>query len=294
MTVFWTALIAGLAVGSVYGLIGISYSIVFSSAGIFNVAQGNLLAVGILVSYYALDDWKIAQIGALALIVVVVVALSLAEELLAVRPIITRDSVGITWFISTLGFGLVLSTVAINIYGSKPVAAIPSAFGETPVRVGSVAIAPKFIASFVLLVIIGFGLEAFYRRSRIGTIMRAVSEDRDVAELRGVRVTRIGQLAFVMAGVITGLAAFVIAPIVSANVSLGLLYGLKGFIALAVGGFGSMRGAALGGLLLGVSEQMLDTYWTSNYEILAGMGLILLVLAIRPQGLFNTVQLREV
>lgn len=294
MTVFLTALIAGLAVGSVYGLIGISYSIVFSSSGIFNVAQGNLLAVGVLVSYYALDDWKIPQVVALVLIVAVVVALSLVEELVAVRPIVTRGSGGITWFISTLGYGLVLSTLALKIYGSRATLAIPSAFGQTPIRIGSLAIAPKFVASFVLLLLIGFGLEAFYRRSRIGTVMRAVSEDRDVAELRGIRVIRIGQLAFVMAGVITGLAAFVIAPIVSSDISLGLLYGLKGFIALAVGGFGSMRGAALGGLLLGVSEQMLDTYWTSDYEIVAGMGLILLVLAIRPQGLFNAVRLREV
>ncbi|MDA8046675.1 MAG: branched-chain amino acid ABC transporter permease [Actinomycetota bacterium] len=294
MTVFITALVAGLAVGSVYGLIGISYSIVYSSSGIFNVAQGNLLAVGILVAYYALDEWKIPQVLALLLIVAVVVALSLAEELLAVRPIVARGSGGITWFISTLGFGLVVSTIAENIYGSKAVMAIPSAFGESPIRIGGVAIAPKFVASLGLLMIIGFGLEAFYRRSQIGTVMRAVAEDRDVAALRGIRVVRIGQLAFVMAGVITGLAAFVIAPIVSSDISLGLLYGLKGFIALAVGGFGSMRGAALGGLLLGVGEQMLDTYWSSNYEIVAGMGLILLVLAIRPQGLFNTLRLREV
>jgi branched-chain amino acid transport system permease protein len=294
MTVFITALIAGLAVGSVYGLIGISYSIVFSSSGIFNVAQGSLMVVGILVAYYAFDVWRIPQIVGLVLIVAVVVALSVVEEAVAVRPIIVRGSGGITWFISTLGFGLVLTTIAQNIYGSKATTAIPSAFGETPIRVGGVAIAPKFVASFGLLLIIGFGLEAFYRRSQIGTVMRAVAEDRDTAALRGIRIIRIGQLAFVMAGVITGLAAFVIAPIVSSDLSLGLLYGLKGFIALAVGGFGSMRGAALGGLLLGVGEQMLDTYWTSNYEILAGMGLILLVLAIRPQGLFNTVRLREV
>ena len=197
-------------------------------------------------------------------------------------------------FISTLGFGLVLSTIALNIYGSKAVAAIPSAFGSTSVKVGSLAIAPEYIASFALLVIVSFGLEAFYRRSQLGTVMRAVSEDRDVAALRGIRVIRVGQLAFVIAGTITGLAAFAIAPIVSANISLGLLYGLKGFIALAVGGFGSMRGAAIGGLMLGVGEQMFDTYWTSNYEILAGLSLILLVLMIRPQGLFNTARLRLV
>jgi branched-chain amino acid transport system permease protein len=292
--VFWTAVIAGLAVGSVYGLIAISYSIVVGSSGIFNVAQGNLLIVGVLVSYYALDLWKVPQVVALFLIIAVIVVLSLVEEFVAVRPIISRGSGGITWFISTLGFGLILSTICIKIYGSRAVFAIPSAFGSSAVRVGGLSIAPKFIASFILLLIVGFGLELFYRKSDIGTVMRAVAEDREVASLRGVRVIRVGQLAFVLAAVVTGLAAFVIAPIISADVSTGLIYSLKGFIALAIGGFGSMKGAAVGGLLLGVAEQLFDTYSSANYEILAGLVLILLVLAFRPQGLFNTAVLREV
>jgi branched-chain amino acid transport system permease protein len=294
MTVFLTTLIAGLAVGSVYGLIAISYAIVVGSTGIFNVAQGNLLIVGVLLSYYGLDVWKIPQVVVLLLIIVVIAVLSLIEEYVAVRPIVAKGSAGITWFISTLGFGLILSTICIKIYGARAVYAIPAAFGESSVKVGSLAIAPKYITSIVLLIVVGLGLDLFYRRSAMGTVMRAVAEDREVAALRGVRVVRVGQFAFLLAAVITGLAAFVIAPIISANVDVGLAYSLKGFIALAVGGFGSMKGAIVGGLLLGIAERLFDTYSSANYEILAGLALILLVLAFRPQGLFNTTTARVV
>jgi branched-chain amino acid transport system permease protein len=294
MTVFLTTLIAGLATGSVYGLIAISYSIVVGSTGIFNVAQGNLLIVGVLLSYYGLDVWKIPQFVDLLLIVVVIAVLSLIEEYVAVRPIVAKGSSGITWFISTLGFGLILSTVAIKIYGARAVYAIPAAFGESSVKIGSLAIAPKYITSVAVLIVVGLGLDLFYKRSAMGTVMRAVAEDREVAALRGVRVVRVGQFAFLLAAVITGLAAFVIAPIISANVNVGLAYSLKGFIALAVGGFGSMKGAIVGGLLLGIAEQLFDTYSSANYEILAGLALILLVLAFRPQGLFNTTTARVV
>jgi branched-chain amino acid transport system permease protein len=295
MTLFLIAVIAGLAVGSVYGLVAISYAIVFESSGVFNVAQGELLAVGILVSYFAIVVWQLPHVVALLLIVGVVVALSVLEERVAVRPILKRmGSGGISWFISTLAFGLILATLAVAIYGSQAVQPIPSAFGEEPWRIGDIVIAPKYVAAFVLLLVVGFGLEIFYRRSLLGTAMRAVAEDREVAGLRGIAVDKIGRNAFVIAGVVTGLAAFVVAPIVAADVTVGLTYSLKGFIALAVGGFGSMKGAAIGGLLLGVVEQLFNLYGSSNYEVLAGLLLVVLVLMIRPRGLFNRAMVREV
>jgi branched-chain amino acid transport system permease protein len=118
-------------------------------------------------------------------------------------------------------------------------------------------------------------LEVFYKRTWLGTAMRGVAEDREVAALRGIDALQISRLAFAIAGLVTALAAFVVAPIVSADVSVGLTYGLKGFIALAAGGFGSLRGCVIGGLLLGVAEQMFDLYVSSNYEILAGLILVL-------------------
>ena len=294
MTLFLTALFAGLAVGSVYGLIALSYTVVFNSTAIFNVAQGDLMMAGVLVAYFCLDRWHLAQILTLFIIIAVVVSLSLVEERVAVRPFVKRPVVGLGWFIATLAFSLILETIASIIYGQNPVVPIPSALGSGSLRVAGVHVANKFILAFVTMIVILVALEVFYKRTWLGTAMRGVAEDREVAALRGIDALRISRLAFIIAGLVTGLAAFVVAPIVSADVTVGLTYGLKGFIALAVGGFGSLRGCVIGGLLLGVAEQMFDLYVSSNYEILAALILVLLVLAVRPSGLFGRTAVREV
>lgn len=294
MTLFLTALFAGLAVGSVYGLIALSYTVVFNSTAIFNVAQGDLMMAGVLVSYFCLDRWHLPQIVTLLAIVGVVVALSLIEERVAVRPFVARPVTGLGWFIATLAFSLIIETVASIIYGQNPVVPIPGALGNGTVTVAGVHVATKFILAFVVMIVILVALEVFYKRSWLGTAMRGVAEDREVAALRGIDALRISRLAFIIAGLVTALAAFVVAPIVSADVSVGLTYGLKGFIALAAGGFGSLRGCVIGGLLLGVAEQMFDLYVSSNYEILAGLILVLIVLAVRPTGLFGRTAVRQV
>jgi branched-chain amino acid transport system permease protein len=294
MTLFLTALFAGLAVGSVYGLIALSYTVVFNSTAIFNVAQGDLMMAGVLVSYFCLDRWHLPQIVTLLVIVGAVVALSLIEERVAVRPFVARPVTGLGWFIATLAFSLIIETVASIIYGQNPVVPIPGALGNGTVTVAGVHVATKFILAFVVMIAILVALEVFYKRSWLGTAMRGVAEDREVAALRGIDALRISRLAFIIAGLVTALAAFVVAPIVSADVTVGLTYGLKGFIALAAGGFGSLRGCVIGGLLLGVAEQMFDLYVSSNYEILAGLILVLVVLAVRPTGLFGRTAVRQV
>ena len=294
MTLFLTALFAGLAVGSVYGLIALSYTVVFNSTAIFNVAQGDLMMAGVLVSYFCLDRWHLPQILTLLVIIAVVVSMSLIEERVAVRPFVARPVVGLGWFIATLAFSLVIETVASIIYGQNPVVPIPGALGNGTITVAGVHVATKFILAFLVMIAILVALEVFYKRSWLGTAMRGVAEDREVAALRGIDALRISRLAFIIAGLVTALAAFVVAPIVSADVTVGLTYGLKGFIALAAGGFGSLRGCVIGGLLLGVAEQMFDLYVSSNYEILAGLILVLIVLAVRPSGLFGTRAVREV
>src|SRR5580704_1495484 len=136
MTLFLTALFAGLAVGSVYGLIALSYTVVFNSTAIFNVAQGDLMMAGVLVSYFCLDRWHLPQVVTLLVIIAVVMALSLTEERIAVRPFLKKPGLGLGWFIATLAFSLIIETVASNIYGQNPVVPIPGPFNGTIVIAG--------------------------------------------------------------------------------------------------------------------------------------------------------------
>jgi branched-chain amino acid transport system permease protein len=295
MTLFLTALVAGLGVGAVYALIALSYTVIYSSTAIFNVAQGDLMMWGVLMGYYCLDVWHLPQAAAFPIVLLVVVALSLVEERIAIRPFVGRfGSTGIGWFIATLGFAFVLETVASNLYGAKPVAAIPGVFSTQSIYVGGLAIAPKFLLAFLVAVVVAVALEVFYKRTWLGNAMRGVAADQQVSALRGIDVRSISRYAFIIGGVVTGLGAFVVAPIVSANVTIGIEYSLKGFIAMAVGGFGSIKGSLVGGLLLGISEQLFDLYVNGNFEVVAGLILVLVVLIIRPAGIFGARRSRVV
>jgi branched-chain amino acid transport system permease protein len=276
-------------------MLALGYTVIVRSTGIFNVAQGDLMMFGVLIAYFALDEWHLPQLVSLLVIIAAVVTISLVEERIAVRPFITKSgSSGLGWFISTLGFAFILETAGTVLYGNRPIQQIPGLLPGKSVYIGSVAIVPKFILALVVMCVMAAILELFYRRSWLGLAMRAVAENREVSALRGIDARRLSQFAFAIAGLVTAIAAFAVAPIASADPTIGLTYGLKAFIALAVGGFGSIRGCVLGGLLLGITEQLFDLYLSSNYEVLAGLLLVLVVLATRPRGLFGVRAVREV
>jgi branched-chain amino acid transport system permease protein len=295
MTLFLNAVVAGLAIGSVYGMIALSYTVVFNATHVFNVAQGDIVAVGILLTWLFLVQAHLPEVPALLCVVAGVVIVSLLEERVVVRQFLKAGGGGgIGVFIATLAFALILETVNSLSYGSRPLADVPSIAGSSAIRIGSVSIAPDLLLAFVALIVITAALELFYKRSWLGTAMRACAEDREVTALRGINPIRIGQTAFLIAGVVSGLAGFILAPIVNGDVTVGLTYGLKGFVALAVGGFGSFRGALVGAWALGIAEQLFDLYGNSNYEAVVGFALLLVVLAVRPTGLFGQRRVRVV
>jgi len=137
-------------------------------------------------------------------------------------------------------------------------------------------------------------LELFQRKTWIGQAMRAASEDREAVSLLGINPSVMSQAAFLIAGAIAGLTGWAIAPIVFSDPSIGLNYTVKGFLALAIGGFGSVRGAVVGGLVLGIAEQLFDVYGNSDYEIVVGLVIVLAVLILRPEGLFRSSAARAV
>lgn len=284
----------GLAIGSIYGLIAIGYTVVFNATHVFNLAQGDLVMVGVMLSYLALDVMHWPQIGAFALVVVGVVGLSLIEERAVVRPFLRRPGVNIGWFISTLAFSLIVETVATILYGDHPPLAIPSPLTSQGLHLGTVTLSPQLLLAILSLVIVTVCVEIFYRKSWIGQAMRATAEDRELAALRGITPGRMSVLAFALGGLVAAIGGFVIAPIVYANVSVGLTYSLEGFIALAIGGFGSIRGAVIGAWSLGVAEQLFDLYVNAKFEILADLMLLMLVVLIRPSGLFGAKSARLV
>lgn len=288
------AIVTGLAIGAIYGLIAIGYTVGFNATRVFNLAQGDLVMVGVLLSYWALDVMHWPQFGALLLVLAAVPLVAVVEERLVIRPFLRRTDESIGWFISTLAFGLIIETVVVLLYGNHPPRAVPSPLPSTSVHLGSVATRWQLLLAIAALVLVALALEAFYWRTWLGQAMRATADDREMAALRGIHPARTSVLAFAIGGLIAGLAGYVVAPIVYADVTIGLSYSIKGFIALAIGGFGSIRGAIVGALAVGVAEQVFDLYVDPRYEPVAALLLLMMILAVRPTGVFRSHVVREV
>jgi branched-chain amino acid transport system permease protein len=298
LTLFTTAVITGISIGAVYGMIAVGYTVVYNATRVFNLAQGDLLMVGVMLSYLFLDVLSWPQWLTFAGVLAGVTALSVFEERVVVRPFLRRSggglSGGIGWFIATLAFSLIIETVVVNLYGDNYPQAIPSPLPVTGWHIGSQTISPRLFATVVALVVVVVFLEWFQARTWLGRSMRATAEDREAAALRGIEPGKISFAAFALGGAVAAVGAFAVAPIVLSDPTIGLNYTLKGFLALAIGGFGSVRGAIVGALLLGVSEQLFGLYVKGGYEIVAGFLLLLIVFAIRPTGIFGQRGVRTV
>jgi branched-chain amino acid transport system permease protein len=294
LSLYLNAAVTGFAIGAIYGLIAIAYSVVYVGTGVFNLAQGDLLMVAVMLSYYFLEVEHLPQIVDFGLVIILVTALSLIEERIVVRPFITRAKSGLGWFISTLGFALVLETVAELLYGNNPPLPIASPLGLGSLHIGYVSLTWALGLIIVVLVVVAALIHFIYRRTWIGQALRASAEDRQIASLRGISPTRSSQLAFAMGGLISAVGGYVVAPVVFASVSIGLTYSIFGFVALAIGGFGSVRGAAIGALLVGTLQGLFDVIYGSGNDIIVPLALLMLVLIVRPQGLFGSRNLRSV
>jgi branched-subunit amino acid ABC-type transport system permease component len=295
VTLFWTAVVAGLAIGSIYGLVGVGYTVVFNATRVFNLAQGDLVMLGVMGSYLAFVVWHLNWIVGLLAVLAGVAVVSAVEEKFVVRPFLKKSgAASFGWFIATLGFSAVIEAVVAILFGHRAIVAIPSPLSLQGFHVGSVLLGYRqllIIGTFVVAII---ALEIFYAKSWLGQAMRGTAEDREAASLRGINPVSVSRTAFIMAGLLGALAGFVIAPITFSDPTIGLNFTLKGFLALAIGGFGSIRGAVVGGITLGVAEQLFDAYISSNYEILVGLILVVVILSIRPEGLFRSTVARTV
>ena len=295
MTLFWTAVVAGLAIGSIYGLVGIGYTVVFNATRVFNLAQGDLVMLGVMGSYLTLAVWKLEWALGFLVVLAGVGAVAAIEEKFVVRPFLKKSgAASFGWFIATLGFSAVIEAIVAILFGHRSVVSIPTPLSLSGLHIGSVQLGYRQLLIIGTFIVTILALEVFYGKTWLGQAMRGTAEDRDAASLRGINPVSMSRTAFIMAGLLAAIAGFIIAPITFSDPTIGLSFTLKGFLALAIGGFGSIRGAVVGGLALGVFEQLFDAYVSSNYEILVGLILVLVVLTLRPEGLFRSTVARTV
>lgn len=292
------ALLSGLALGGIYALVALGFSITHTTTKTLNFGQGEFLVAGSLVAVGTLllisgksqtgvltsADVNLVNYGVALLVSLAVLGvLGVILYFTAVRPFF--GSAGMSWVMSTIGFGIILQNTALAIWGPGSMS-MPSPLGESVIRIGGAGIRPQEILVLVVTAVVMLALDHVLRRTRIGKAVRAVAANRQAAALMGINVAAIVVLAFVVSSGLAGLAGLLIAPITTASVFMGLSIALKAFSAAIVGGLTSPRGCIAGGFLLGCVEALVGL-WRAEMREITIFALIILVLVIKPEGLFG-------
>lgn len=293
------ALISGLAVGSAYALVALGFSITFTTTRTLNFGHGEFVSAGAFVgmsvlfvavgkplsatSFGDLLPGAMAQLAALLVALALMGALGWLLYVLGVRPFAGRP--GMAWVMSTLGFGVILQSVGLAIWGPKPVV-VPGPLGDAVIRVAGVGVRPQELLMLAVAVGIMVVFDQVMNRSLLGKAMRAVAHNGAVASLMGINVNAVMIGAFVFSSALAGLSGFLLAPIAQASLYMGLAVGLKGFSGAMIGGLSNPRGCVIGGFALGVLESMVNL-WHAQWREVVVFALVIAVLAFKPTGLFG-------
>lgn len=277
--------VSGLALGSVYALVALGFTLIFATTRVVNFAQGELVMVGALVGYTAHVSLGLPLAVAAAVAGAVTVAVGLVAERVAVYPLRDRRS-SIAWVISTLGLGMMLRSGATAAWGTVPLP-FPALFGSGRLELLGVALVPQEALTVAVALGLMLGLDALCRGSIVGKAMRAVAFHRDTAKLMGINVSQTALLSFGLSAALAAAAGVLISPITNASPEMGTVLGIKGFAAAALGGIGTFPGAFVGGVLLGVLEVLGSGLLWSGFSDVAALGALLLILLVRPTGLLG-------
>lgn len=294
------ALISGLAVGGAYALVALGFSITFTTTKTLNFSHGEFVSTGAFIGMSALllilgkpltsttfagaVPGAGAQMLALVVALVAMGALGWLLYVLGVRPFAGQP--GMSWVMSTLGFGVVLESVGLAIWGPKPVV-VPSPVGDSVIRVLGIGVRPQEILMLGVAVVVMIAFDLVMRKTMVGKMMRAVAANGNVASLMGINTGAVMVGAFVVSSALAGLSGFLIAPIAQASLFMGVTIGLKGFSGAMIGGLTNPRGCVIGGFALGVIESMVNL-WQAQWREIAVFAIVILVLAFRPAGLFGS------
>ena len=293
-------LINGVAWGSIYALIALGYTMVYGVLKLINFAHGEVYMVGAMSGYYAAHALGLAErpsfVGLAAVLLVSMASCALLGALIervAYRPL--RSAGRLAPLITAIGVSLLLQHLGQLVFGADP-KFFPTLLEPREVlRKGALAISNIQLAVLIIALILMAGLQFIVMRTRFGRAMRAVAYDAPAAALMGVPVDRVIQGTFVLgsmlaaaAGVLVGLSNPKIDPL------MGLLPGLKAFVAAVLGGIGSIPGAMLGGLLLGVIETLVAGYLSSTYRDAIAFVVLIVILLYRPAGLLGRAQTEKV
>jgi branched-chain amino acid transport system permease protein len=287
--------ISGLVVGSIYSLVALGFVIIYKATKVVNFAQGELLMFGAYVCFSLTVEYGLPFPAAFLLTLGFSLLLGLTVERLALRPLIGQPIISVVMV--TIGLSSVLKSLVQLVWGTQ-IKVFPQVLPADPVTIGGLPVAPVYIVAFALSLALFGAFSAFFKYSRTGIAMRATAFDQAAAASMGISIKRIFAMSWCIAAVVSAIGGVILGNINGINSQLGYL-GLKVFPAVILGGLDSMLGAALGGLIIGVLENVCDglakdLLSLDGFKDVAAFAVLVVVLMIKPHGLFGTHEIERV
>jgi branched-chain amino acid transport system permease protein len=293
VTFFVTLVLTGISVGSVYALIATGLNLTFWTTRTLNFGQGSIMMLCSLGFAFLVMN-RVSLPLAVCLCLLISGLIGVVVERLTVRPALKRvGSMG--WVVSTLGLGILIQGVAAKLFGSQAVAFPEILFSvKDNIRIAGIALSLQYVVVIVITLVIMAGLEMFLRRTRWGHAVRAVSEDAELARVQGIPVDLIVVSSFVASSLLAGLAGLLAAQIGgTVDSSFGFDLVLLGFVAAVLGGMGSSAGALSGGIGLGIITKLVGGYISTAAEHGIAFALLMLILALLPNGFLGRAEVRR-
>lgn len=280
------ALVIGLGLGCIYGFVAMGFALIYRTTGVMNFAQGAFVMLGGMGAGYAGQEWGLP----LPLAALVGISFAVLGGLLLVTgvvlPLWRRGASDFITMLGTLLFLVAAENVVLNLMGSnpRPVPRVQPAFKW---EIAGIRIDSQAVWIVLSAVAISVALGLFISRSATGRAMRAVATDQTVARSLGIRPERVAIVVFLVAAMIGGIAGVLVAPLQFAAWNAAHVYNIKGFIAAVIGGVLDVRTAFLGGVLVGLLQSLIITYFSSTYLDVILLGVLLVLLLLRPSGIFG-------
>lgn len=282
-------IVSGLATGALFAATALVYNVMFSTSKVLSVTTGHLPMLGGVFGAYAISGLGLPWWLGLVAAILVGALFGWLTDLVAIRRVLARSDEHL-WLLSTLAMATMVQQAVGLWWGTEP-----KPFPRLIPQDFSAGLADqKFWLPVALAVLMAVGLEAFYSRTMYGKLFIAMSEDAFAARARGVSTDRIRVASYVLAGALGGLTGFAAGQLTFAYFALGLTLTLNGFIALAVGGLGSNVGALIGGVALGLLNAFASYFFGGEYQQTIAVGLLMVVLLIKPEGLLGSRNVRPV
>jgi branched-chain amino acid transport system permease protein len=287
-----SALISGLGMGSMYGLLALGFHVTHAVSNTVNFAQGSTMMLGAVLCFtmWATFGWPLPIAVLLALAGCAL--WGVVVEWLAVRPFADRGSS--SWLMATVALGIVIDNVVLFGFGKDPRGMPPGILTTGSFSIAGVKI--QYLQAIIPLagVLIAGGLQYLFRSTRLGTALLAVVQNKDAARLMGIDVRRFIVGSYALSGLLAGIAGILVAPLFTISSTMGTLFGIKAFAVAILGGINNAWGVVLAGLIYGLAEALITTAMGSTYTQIVTFVLIIGALALRPDGLFGRTGVKKV